>query len=257
MKENDPSNDRPKVNKPKVYILAIVILLVVNTIARWIITDLENEFRMYLYPIFPYVATALLAAALITAHLYIRKRTKAPSLKPVTRVIGITLIAALLIWLTVGAIIAAQTVNTQGASNERAEPASITPLREYEPLAATEEETVQPTEAQPAPAQQSSPSTHESNCYTSDEAWNNIGATGCVIYHVASPYRSSEGDVFLNEKHNYSTGFVGVVFRSSGANAGAETSWGNKTIEVSGQISLYEGHPQIVVESNSQVKVVD
>ena len=71
------------------------------------------------------------------------------------------------------------------------------------------------TTSTPTPAPTPTPA---SNCFTAQEAWNHIGETGCVKFYVASPYRSSKDNVFLNEKSDYKNGFTAVVFSSATPN---------------------------------------
>ncbi len=96
------------------------------------------------------------------------------------------------------------------------------------------------------------------NCISTKEAWNHIGETLCVEYYVASPFQSTKGNVFLNEKSAYKTGFTAVIFSSalSRFNGNPVSLYGNKTIQVSGNIRTYQDHPEIIVNDPSQISVI-
>lgn len=96
------------------------------------------------------------------------------------------------------------------------------------------------------------------SCLTTQEAWNHIGETACVQYHVASPYQSGKSNVFLNEKADYKNGFTVTIFSNSLSNfSGSPVStYGNKTIQATGLLKMYQGHPEIIVNGPSQIVVV-
>jgi micrococcal nuclease len=100
-------------------------------------------------------------------------------------------------------------------------------------------------------------STPISNCISASDAWNYIGEEKCVEYYVASPFRSGKGNVFLNEKRDYKNGFTVWIPSNSVNNFSGDpiSEYGYKTIQVSGQIRMYQGHPEIIVNSPSQIKV--
>lgn len=94
--------------------------------------------------------------------------------------------------------------------------------------------------------------------YTAAEAWEHIGEYATVEYVVASPYCSSKGNTFLNEKRDYRRGFTTVIF------ANARHQWpqdpvalyNGKRIRVTGMIKTYEGHPEIIADAPSQIEVI-
>lgn len=100
------------------------------------------------------------------------------------------------------------------------------------------------------------PDATSNKCLSAEEAWEYIGEYACVVYYVASPYRSGTNTVFLNEKADYKNGFTAVIFANSSVNSGAENTYGYETIEVNGLIGVYQSHPQIVVNNKSQIKIV-
>ena len=96
------------------------------------------------------------------------------------------------------------------------------------------------------------------NCISSQEAWNYVGQEKCVEYYVASPFRSRKGNVFLNEKRDYKNGFTVWIPSGSINNFSGDpiSEYGYRTIQVSGQIRMYQGHPEIIANSPSQITVV-
>lgn len=95
-------------------------------------------------------------------------------------------------------------------------------------------------------------------CLTANETWNHIGETKCVEFFVGSPYQSSKGNVFLNEKKDYKTGFTVYIPASSVKSfVGNPISlYGYKTIRVTGLLRMYQGHPEIIVNDPSQIEEV-
>jgi hypothetical protein len=107
--------------------------------------------------------------------------------------------------------------------------------------------TIQPTQA---------PST-KTNCLTAQEAWSHIGETTCVEFTVESPYQSGKGNVFLDEKKDYKNGFTVYIPSSSvsGFSGNPVSLYGYKTIQVTGLLRMYQGHPEIIVNSQNQIVV--
>jgi hypothetical protein len=107
--------------------------------------------------------------------------------------------------------------------------------------------TVQPTQA-PSP---------QTNCLTAQEAWSHIGETACVEFTVEGPYQSGKGNVFLNEKKDYKNGFTVYIPSSSlsGFSGNPVSLYGYKTIQVTGLLRMYQGHPEIIVNDPSQIKI--
>jgi hypothetical protein len=94
-------------------------------------------------------------------------------------------------------------------------------------------------------------------CISAQDAWNNIGQYKCVEYFVGNPFRSSKGNVFLNELSDYKRGFSAVIMAFSTSSFGDPISkYGNKTIRVTGLIQTYEGHPEIIVNNPANIILV-
>jgi hypothetical protein len=94
-------------------------------------------------------------------------------------------------------------------------------------------------------------------CITAQDSWNNIGQYKCVEYFVGNPFRSSKGNVFLNELSDYKKGFSTVIMAYSASSFGDPISkYGNKTIRVTGMIQTYEGHPEIMVNNPASIILV-
>jgi DNA/RNA endonuclease YhcR with UshA esterase domain len=96
------------------------------------------------------------------------------------------------------------------------------------------------------------------NCITANESWAKIGESACVEYLVTNAFKSSGGNIFLNEKSDYKTGFTTTIFASSAKNFNDTVNEYNfKTIQVTGLIKLYDGHPEIIAETGNQIKLIE
>jgi len=79
-----------------------------------------------------------------------------------------------------------------------------------------------------------------------------------VEYHVGNPFRSSKGNVFLNELSDYKKGFTAVIMAYSTSSFGDPISkYGYKTIQVTGLIQTYEGHPEIIVNNPASIVLIE
>ncbi len=95
-----------------------------------------------------------------------------------------------------------------------------------------------------------------SSCLTSMEAMNSVGKTACVEFFVGNPSQF-KGEVFLNEKSDYTKGFQAVILADSLKNFNDPVSqYRSKTIRVRGLIVEYDGHPGIIVSAPSDIDVV-
>lgn len=111
----------------------------------------------------------------------------------------------------------------------------------------------------PTPIQQATPTpvVKGAQVISAQEAWSHVGEIKTVEYYVANPYQSSKGNVFLNEKRDYKTGFTTVIFANSAGRFGNPISlYGYKTIRTTGLIKMYQGHPEIIADDPSQVEIV-
>lgn len=93
-------------------------------------------------------------------------------------------------------------------------------------------------------------------CLTAQEAMNSVGKTTCVEFYIGNPSQF-KGEVFLNEKADYTKGFQAVILADSLKNFDDPVSqYRYKTIRVSGLIVQYDGHPGIIVSAPSDIIVV-
>lgn len=94
-----------------------------------------------------------------------------------------------------------------------------------------------------------------SHCYTASQAWNEIGVSACVQFKVGYTYISSAGNSYLDQFENYAGGFGVWIPAGYSFGANATNTYANRTIQVSGTISSYEGAPQIEVTNQSQIAI--
>jgi hypothetical protein len=88
------------------------------------------------------------------------------------------------------------------------------------------------------------------------DAAAHIGEMATVQGLVANVYTSSKGNVFLNFEYPYPNEvFSGVIFSSSVAQFGDLTVYQGKQVQVTGQIRLYKGKPEIILESPDQLRI--
>src|SRR5450631_3921268 len=89
---------------------------------------------------------------------------------------------------------------------------------------------------------------------TADQAWNHIGDS-TIQYQVSYATTDNGGDEFLNQKQVYLSGFTAVIFSSNllAFPNDPEATYDGATIDVTGTIQSYEGHPEIVVSNPSQI----
>jgi hypothetical protein len=120
----------------------------------------------------------------------------------------------------------------------------------------TASDTGSPQHAQPETSVPS-PQVKYAPVLTSDETWKHIGEVRTVRYHVGNPYRSARGNVFLNEKQDYKNGFTTVIFATIATTFGDPVAkYGYRTIEVTGLIRMYEGHPEIIVNIPAEIVII-
>lgn len=98
-----------------------------------------------------------------------------------------------------------------------------------------------------------------SDCLSAQEAWDHIGEIACVEYFVENPSRSSKGNIFLNEKSAYKTGFTVTIFSNSTSRFPYDpmSEFGNHKIQATGLIKMYQGHPEIIIETPNDIDIVD
>jgi len=91
-----------------------------------------------------------------------------------------------------------------------------------------------------------------------DQASNFVGqdvaVEGTIVYTYYSSY---SGTYFLDFHYPYQGYFAGVIFSSGAGNFGCSITdfYLNKDVRITGTIQLYNGQPQIIVSSPSQIEV--
>ncbi|SRR6266568_1410 len=96
-----------------------------------------------------------------------------------------------------------------------------------------------------------------SNCYTAEEAFHEIGKDTCVIFYVNNATKSQKGNIFLNGNQDYKKGFSVTIYANNLSNFSVSPlAYNNQTIMVSGVIKEYDGHPEIIVDNQSYIKQV-
>jgi 7,8-dihydro-6-hydroxymethylpterin-pyrophosphokinase len=94
------------------------------------------------------------------------------------------------------------------------------------------------------------------SCLTAMEAMNSVGQTACVEFYVgnASQYK---GDVFLNEMADYKKGFGATILADSTAKFEDPLNrYKYKTIRVTGQIVIHDGHPGIIINDPVDISII-
>ena len=95
-----------------------------------------------------------------------------------------------------------------------------------------------------------------SSCLTSREAMNSVGKTACVEFYVGNPVQF-KGDVFLNEMADYTKGFGATILADSVAKFEDPVSkFRYKTVKVTGQIVVHDGHPGIIISDPLDITIV-
>jgi hypothetical protein len=88
------------------------------------------------------------------------------------------------------------------------------------------------------------------------DAAAHVGQTVTVEGLVAVVYKSPKGGYFLDFENAYpSEVFSGVVFAPSAAQFGDLTSYRGERVQITGQIRLYKGKPEIILETPDQLRL--
>lgn len=98
-----------------------------------------------------------------------------------------------------------------------------------------------------------------STCISVSQAVNdeNSGQTECVSFHVRSTYVSSSGNAYLDQySASSSNGYGFIVWMPSSDSFGSNATqqYANQQVSVTGQITSYEGYPEIEVTKSSQIQ---
>lgn len=89
-----------------------------------------------------------------------------------------------------------------------------------------------------------------------DSAVHYVGKTVTVQGVVAGVHATRGGTIFVDFGARYPQNtFTAVIFSSSAAKFPGASAWEGKTVRVSGEVKLYRGKPEIVLENASQVTV--
>lgn len=97
----------------------------------------------------------------------------------------------------------------------------------------------------------------KNDCISAKDSWNKVGVVICVEYYVGNAFRSSKGNIFLNEKRDYQNGFTATIFANDASKFNNPLSaYGSKTIQVTGLIKMYQEHPEIIVNNPSDIVIV-
>ena len=108
--------------------------------------------------------------------------------------------------------------------------------------------TTSPPSATPAPA--TTPTTP--SCYTADQAASEEGQTGCVQF-TGYAYTSGSGQMYLDQSTSAPYGFSAYIPAGSAFGPSLLNQYSGQSIDVTGSIVNYNGEPEIVVNSASQI----
>lgn len=91
------------------------------------------------------------------------------------------------------------------------------------------------------------------------ESGKHIGEVKTVKFRVASTGSSSSGTEFLNAYSNYLDGFTAVVFSEDVFKFTSDpiSTYSGREVLVTGTISTYQGRPQIIIRSPSQIRLTN
>lgn len=94
------------------------------------------------------------------------------------------------------------------------------------------------------------------NVISADVAAGYYGQNKIVQGLIVKTYNSGKA-CFLDFKLDYQNGFVGVIFASAfpAFPPSPQNYYMNKEVRISGQVTQYEGHPQIIINSPNQIEV--
>ena len=81
-------------------------------------------------------------------------------------------------------------------------------------------------------------------CLSASDAWTHIGEVRCVVF-LPQYFARSGYNFFIDEKENYKTGFVIYMYGNYNWNDFLATFKDKGELLVCGQITSYQGHPQI------------
>lgn len=118
----------------------------------------------------------------------------------------------------------------------------------------TPEQVPQTTSPLPTPSKWNDPT--NANVISANDAAGYYGQSKIVQGLIVTTYNSGKA-CFLDFKYDYQNGFVGVIFASAFAAfpPSPESYYSNKEVRISGVVTQYQGHPQIIIESPNQIEI--
>lgn len=114
----DKASQESKINKVKIYTIAVLIFLFVNFALETAITMLENKVHQWLYPIFPFTSIGLLIITILIANSYIRRREYRPKQKLWWRFLKPVILILIFFGLTMGAWLSVSQADADRATVE-------------------------------------------------------------------------------------------------------------------------------------------
>jgi hypothetical protein len=102
-------------------------------------------------------------------------------------------------------------------------------------------------------------SSSAANCISADQAATNEGKSTCVELTVGYTYVSAAGNAYLDQYDGSgSNGYGFSVWMPSSDSFGSSeiNQYANKTVDVTGTITKYDGEPEIEVTNPSQITLV-
>jgi hypothetical protein len=98
----------------------------------------------------------------------------------------------------------------------------------------------------------------KSKCVSFRDAKEHMGKNRCVVGKVDHVYESRNGNLFINFCADWrSCPFSAVIFRSDANKFPDVGKYEGKTVEMRGQIKLYQGRAEIVINRPEQIRVAD
>lgn len=95
---------------------------------------------------------------------------------------------------------------------------------------------------------------------SAESAKDHDGQTVTVCYTVATVGAGRSNTTFINSHDPFKGYFVAVVFSAARSNVdssvGGLSTLRGKVIEVNGRVQMYNGAPEIIVNSGNQIRVV-
>lgn len=95
----------------------------------------------------------------------------------------------------------------------------------------------------------------DSACVDFGHAASLAGRTGCVSGIVQRVYTARSGNTFLDFCENFrDCPFTSLIFAADKSNFGDLTTLEGKRVELRGEITTYQGRPEIVVRTADQIR---